>query len=235
MNQINYEGKDLEAMSFAQNYHSWVVDEFSPFLGERVGEVGAGSGNFSSLLLNEKITSLVAIEPSQEMYPLLVERFSTDERVACRQGIFADFYTEYTNYFDSIVYVNVLEHIKDDKQELRYMHQSLKNGGSVCIFVPALSWLYSDIDASVGHYRRYHKKQLRELVEGTGFEIVKIKYFDIVGIIPWLIFFKIFKKKLTANDAILYDKIVVPVLRIVESLLPMPIGKNLIVIGRKKV
>lgn len=234
MKNLRYEGRDLEAMSFAQNYYQWVADEFRPFLGKRVGEVGAGSGSFSSLILKNKIDTLVAIEPSQEMYPLLAEKFGGVMNVVCRQAVFADLYKEYEGQFDSMVYVNVLEHIEDDRQELLYINNALKSGGSVCIFVPALSWLYSDFDASVGHYRRYHKKQLQELVEEAGFEIVKISYFDIVGIIPWFIFFKLLKKKLTANNATLYDKIVVPVLRIIESFLPIPIGKNLIVIAKKK-
>ena len=233
MKQLSYKGRDLEAMSFAKNYYRWVADEFSQFLDGRVAEIGAGSGNFSSLILGKKIEKLVAIEPSQEMYPLLRDKFYTDNRVLCRQAIFTDIYKEYSYYFDSMVYVNVLEHIENDKQELFYINQSLKNGGYVCIFVPALAWLYSDFDASVGHYRRYYKKQLIDLVEKAGFEIVKISYFDIMGIIPWFIFFKIFKKKLTANDAALYDKIVIPVLRAIESFLPIPTGKNLILVAKK--
>ena len=93
-----------------------------------------------------------------------------------------------------MVYVNVLEHIENDKQELFYINQSLKTGGYVCIFVPALAWLYSDFDASIGHYRRYYKKQLIDLVEKAGFEIVKISYFDIMGIIPWFIFLRFLRK-----------------------------------------
>ena len=72
--QIQYEGKDLESMSFAQNYHRWIVSIFRKYLGKRVAEVGAGSGNFSSLLASENIQELVAIEPSQEMFPLLREK-----------------------------------------------------------------------------------------------------------------------------------------------------------------
>jgi len=232
--QCNYQGRDLEAMFSAKNYHQWIADGFSPYLSGHVGEVGAGSGNFSSFLLKTKIDSLVSIEPSQEMYPLLVEKFSTNASVMCRQGFLADFYKEYTNHFDAMVYTNVLEHIEDDRQELLYMNQVLKQGGYVCIFVPALSWLYSDFDASVGHYRRYQKEQLKKIVEEAGFEIVKISYFDIVGVIPWLIFSKLFKKQLTASDVSLYDVLVVPLMRVIEAWVPIPVGKNLIVIGRKK-
>lgn len=233
MRNPTYEGRDLEAMSFAQNYHNWVVYEFRRFLGRQVGEVGAGSGNFSSLLLNRNIDTLVAIEPSDEMYPLLARKLSTDTRAVCHHAVLADVYKEYSGYFDSMVYMNVLEHIKDDKKELFYINQSLKKGGYVCIFVPALSWLYSDFDAVVGHYRRYCKKQLKELLEKSGFEVVKISYFDIFGVIPWFIFFKIFHKRLNSDNTLLYDRLIVPFSRVLESIFWIPIGKNIIVIAKK--
>ncbi len=234
MTPLRYEGRDLEAMSFARNYYQWVVDIFAPFLHGRVGEVGAGCGNFSSLLLDQQIEALTAIEPSNEMYPLLAEKFSQNKRVACRHAFFKDVHTGYANYFDALVYVNVLEHIPDDRQELRYIYDSLHAGGTACIFVPALQWLYSDFDASVGHYRRYHKKHLRALMEEAGFDIVTIRYVDLVGIVPWFIFFKVLKQTLTTNNTVLYDRFVVPIARSVESRISIPFGKNLIVVGRKK-
>ena len=75
-----YFGRDLEAMSFAQNYHKWVIDELKPYFGQYVAEVGAGNGNFSELLM-EHIEHLVTFEPSENMYPLLKERFTKDSRV----------------------------------------------------------------------------------------------------------------------------------------------------------
>ena len=231
--KINYTGRDLEAMSFAKNYHDWILSKFKKFIGHTIAEVGAGSGNFTSLLHNESVQELIAIEPSHEMYPLLTNKFAQDKKVICRQTIFADVYTEYIGYFDTILYVNVLEHIEDDRKELGYVYKALKTDGYVCLFVPALSWLYTEYDASVGHHRRYDKYELAMLIESTGFDIVTISYFDILGIVPWFIFFKLFKKKLTANNAILYDRIAVPSLRWIESLLSVPIGKNLFVIARK--
>lgn len=230
---ISYEGRDLEAMSFAQNYHAWIASVFRPYLGKRVAEVGAGRGNFSSLLLSGDIEELLCVEPSEEMYPLLVEHTANDAKVSCRQGFFGDVSKEYVDYFDSVVYVNVLEHVEHDDTELDVIAKSLKSGGHVCIFVPALPWLYSDLDASVGHYRRYYKKELEALVAQNGFTIVHSTYFDSVGIIPWFIFFKLFHKKLSVGNTSLYDRVVVPVVRIVESVIPVPIGKNVLLVARK--
>lgn len=231
---IRYEGRDLEAMSFAPNYHAWIADAFAPFLKGEVAEVGAGSGTFSALLLRPPVANLLAVEPSREMFPLLAERFRGVARVACRQAFFSDISADYRNHFDAIVYVNVLEHIADDENELRRAHESLKDGGAVCIFVPALSWLYSEHDRSVGHQRRYHKPQLKARLEKAGFEIVTLRYFDIVGILPWLFFMKWMKRILTGNAAARYDAVVVPVMRRLESAVPLPLGKNLIAVARKR-
>ena len=231
---VKYEGKDLEAMFFAQNYHRWVISIFKPYLGKKIAEVGAGSGNVSSMLLLEKPQELVVVEPSDDMYPKLKENFLQNSSVVTVHSLFSEVYEKYKNYFDSVVYVNVLEHVEHDAQELRYIHDSLLPGGHVCIFVPALPSLYSEFDASIGHYRRYTKQGLKKILEESGFEIVKITYFDFIGIIPWFIVFKLFRKKLSAGNTSAYDRFVVPFSKVVESILPVPVGKNIVAIARKK-
>jgi hypothetical protein len=167
------------------------------------------------------------------MNDLLRSTTQADRRVSIRNDFFQMVSTKYQEYFDSIVYVNVLEHIEKDEDELGYIHNSLKKGGNVCIFVPALSWLYSDFDRSIGHYRRYHKKELRKKLEKLGFEVISINYFDIIGIIPWFIMLKILKGKPDPKKIAFYDKVVVPFSRVIESFIPLPFGKNLIAIARK--
>ncbi len=231
---VKYEGKDLEAMSFAHNYHTWVLSKFRPYLGKAVAEVGAGSGNVTTMLLGQGVEELVAVEPSDEMYPLLTQKFHSMPQVVSIHALFADIYQKYIGHFDSVVYVNVMEHVEHEQQELQYIQQALKPCGHVCIFVPALPWLYSEFDASIGHYRRYTKKYIKTLLVEAGFEIVTLSYFDVLGIIPWLIVFTLFKKKLSSGNTALYDGYVVPFSRILESVFPVPIGKNILVVARKK-
>lgn len=233
MSDFKYDGRDLEVSAFKRKYHEWILSVFRPYLGKRVAEVGAGTGNFSELLLEEPITELVAIEPAREMCKKLEAAMAGDARVVCRNDFFTNVSADYRDHFDSIVYVNVLEHVEDDEAELARVYEALRPGGYVCIFVPALRWLYSEHDKSIGHFRRYHKKPLIALARAVGFEIERARYFNLAGILPWLVVFKWLKRKPTAGALGLYDDIVVPVSRVFESIIPLPIGNNLILVGKK--
>ena len=120
-----YFGRDLEAMSFTVNYHNWIVEEFKPYLGDNVAEVGAGKGNLSKLFI-VNTQKLVAFELSTNMFPLLNECLREDNRVASINNYFGDEYLKYKEHFGSIVYVNVLEHIENDEKEPGYAHNVLK-------------------------------------------------------------------------------------------------------------
>lgn len=228
-----YFGKDLEAMSFARNYHRWILSEFAPYLGSEVAEVGAGVGNISTLLLESAIgvSSLRSYEPSSNMFPLLQQALSAGMRAQAIHGFFGK--DTAAGQFDSVLYINVLEHIEDDAAELRMVYESLKPGGYLLVFVPALPWLYSDLDRQVGHFRRYLKKDLVRLVEDSQFSVEKIRYFDIAGILPWYINFVLLGNSIRSGSVSLYDGLVVPVMRVMERLVTPPIGKNLLLVARK--
>lgn len=226
-----YFGKDLEAMSFANNYHNWILSEFDPYLGKSVAEVGAGVGSFSQLILKKEIGSLRSFEPSQNMYPLLKEALSQDQRAEAINDLFGK--VPLGGQYDSVIYVNVLEHIEDDVSEIVNVHESLRPNGHLLIFVPALPWLYGSLDRQVGHFRRYVKNDLVNLIQRSGFSVVKARYFDVAGIIPWYLLFVLLKKPISGSGVSLYDKLVVPVMRVVEGLVPPPIGKNVLLVARK--
>jgi hypothetical protein len=133
----------------------------------------------------------------------------------------------------SIAYVNVLEHIENDALELRLAYESLRPHGHLLVFVPAQRWLYSDFDRGIGHYRRYTKPGLRQVVAEAGFELVSIRYFDFAGIIPWYFNFVLLKNRPNHGSVRLYDRLVVPFMRRVERILAPPLGKNLLLVARK--
>ena len=123
--------------------------------------------------------------------------------------------------------------IENDSNELSVAFDALKKGGYILIFVPALSWLYSDLDQKVGHFRRYNKRGLNKIVKEAGFEIVKSNYFDSFGIIPWYILFVLMKKEMGQGGVSFYDKFIIPIEKIVEKIISMPFGKNLLLVAKK--
>lgn len=226
-----YSGRELEAMSFAYNYQKWIIDEFEPYFGRNVVEVGAGVGNFSSMLLKTNLHHLYAFEPASNLYLSLCKRMKGQSRVSLINEYFEAGLSPAV--IDSILYVNVLEHIEDDRAELAKTYQALSSGGYLLIFVPALQWLFSEADTRVGHYRRYYKTNIEELVVNTGFSITKSRYFDLAGVLPWYVNFVILKHSFNAASISLYDRVVVPPMRIFEKFIKPPVGKNILMVARK--
>jgi SAM-dependent methyltransferase len=234
--KVVYVGKDLEAMSFAVNYHKWILEEFRPFLGKKLVEVGAGTGSFSEMLIGEEPEHLALVEPS-EMFIFLeqnISQFETSASVNYHNAVFTETAHKLHATPDTIIYVNVLEHIEDDRGELEKVYETLEPGGHCLIFVPAFMSLYGAFDAKVGHFRRYTKNELEMKAKSTGFKVVKSKYFDFIGIFPWYIKYKLLKSDSLESGAVTaYDKFAVPLTKQFERLLRFPAGKNILAVLQK--
>jgi SAM-dependent methyltransferase len=140
-------------------------------------------------------------------------------------------------YFDGAIMVNVLEHIEDDKDELKRINQLLKpSRGHLCLLIPARKEIYSKLDNYFGHFRRYHKEDLRQKLDEAGFEIKILNYFNFIGYFAWLVRFKIFQKMTFDIDQVsFFDRMIFPPSHWVESnVLRPPIGQSLIAIAQAK-
>ncbi len=226
-----YSGSELEAMSAAMNYHRWIVDRFAPYLGRRVAEVGAGIGSVSKLLLGHGVEHLLSFEPSTNMFPGLAQELRDEPRAKAINDYFRPSYA--AEALDSIVYINVMEHIENDREEMTGALSALRSGGHLLVFVPALAWLYSEFDRELGHFRRYTRRGLRDLASDVGFTVIKAQYFDLAGILPWYVSFKLLKSRPRAGSVALYDRLVVPPMRLLETAFPPPIGKNVLLVAQK--
>jgi len=225
-------------MSFADSYHRWILDLMRPYVGRNIVEVGAGTGSFSELLLTTDPDSLTMVEPS-EMYDDLCENISARPNIPSvryHQNIFSNVAPEIATSGppDSIIYINVLEHIENDLDELRVVHRTLKPSGHVIVFVPALPMLFSKFDRSIGHFRRYTKGELQKKLEDAGFRVKDLRWFDMLGILPWLVKYRLGgSTSMEAGAVELYDRVAVPVIRRAESLIKPPVGKNLFAVAEK--
>jgi SAM-dependent methyltransferase len=236
-----YPGTELEAMAEASNYHSWILDIFKPYLGAHLVEVGAGNGSFSELILTKHVCkTLSLIEPSDSMYEQLrvhLRQLGSNVPVDLYHATFIEAaeLIKSEQAPDSIIYVNVLEHIADDEGELEAVRRTLAESGRIFIFVPALKWLYSIFDEQLGHVRRYTKPELEQKLRRAGFKILSSAYFDFPGIVPWWINYRVFGSVTMDPGAVrFYDQFIIPAVRRIESAIPMPIGKNIIAIAEKR-
>lgn len=236
--EVEYVGKDLEAMDFAANYHRWILELFEPFLGKRLVEVGAGTGSFSELLLETAPVSLSLVEPS-EMFVAL-EKNLAGSATAAELKFYRNIFTEVAAQIrelqqpDTLIYINVLEHIEDDRLELGAVFDTLAEGGRVCIFVPAMPLLFSDFDKRIGHFRRYRRPELINKCEAAGFRVQLARYFDLPGILPWLVKYRLMRSVTMESGAVqLYDRLAIPIIRSIENLIHPPIGKNLLLVAEK--
>jgi SAM-dependent methyltransferase len=228
-----YVSTELPALAEAENYYRWVIRHFAPFLGKRVVEVGAGIGTFSRTLLTyTALSELILVEPGENLLLLLQERFSGEPRVKIVHGYFQDL--EISAMADSIVLVNVLEHIAEDQTFLDNVHKTLIPGGTLLLLVPAFSWMYGSLDEAFGHYRRYNKASLTQKLQGAGFRILRVAYLNVPGLIAWFLTGRVLRRKtLKSRYVRLYDRWIIPWLARMEGRWEPPFGQSLIAVARR--
>lgn len=227
-----YSGTELDAMAEAGNYCRWIMHYFGPFLGRRIAEIGAGTGTFSELLLKSKGTErLVLFEAADNLFPQLSRRF-LDQRVRLYNSTFEP--RLLGEPVDSIVLVNVLEHVSDDDGLLLQICQSLRAGGSLLLFVPALEWNYGSLDKAFEHHRRYGKQGLSRKLQSAGFQIERMRYVNIMGVASWFIAGNVLRQTtLKPAQVRWYDRWIIPWSFKLEELCEPPLGQSLLAIARK--
>jgi 2-polyprenyl-3-methyl-5-hydroxy-6-metoxy-1,4-benzoquinol methylase len=228
----DYEGRDLEALAEIPRYQNWLLEPFRTRLKGRILEVGAGIGNLAEQYVDDA-DEAVLLEPAENLAARLQSRFANRAHVRTigrpLEEAVADFAPA---SFDACILVNVLEHVEDDGAMLRRLRTLLKASGSLLLFVPALSALYGTLDSVHHHYRRYTKASLRSAVEGQAFAVRLLRYFDVLGVIPWFVAGRILRQSSFNERAVrLYDRLVVPVGARLERLWSPPLGKNLICVA----
>jgi SAM-dependent methyltransferase len=224
----------LEDMGDMPNYNNWIVEQFEAQLLGKAAEIGAGLGTIAELL-QPHVSSLDLIEPTPVLAERLQAKFARDDRCSVEaQTLESWIETSADGTYDTLVMVNVLEHIEDDRAAARGLFKALRPGGKLLVFVPALPFLYSELDRIYGHFRRYRRQELKLCVESAGFRIEKLRYFDITGVLPWWLLNTLMGKTSFHQPSLtFYDKLFVPPTKLIESVLPPPLGKNLILIASK--
>jgi SAM-dependent methyltransferase len=239
-NPLVYDVSSLELGEDLPRYTDWLLERFLPHLRGRVIEVGAGMGTVARRYV-DRVEAAALVEPSPVLHARLSGALGSRRGVHVLHGTLEAVYqrtfgamTIADGSFDVALMVNVLEHIVDDAAVLRLLFKLLKPGGALLVFVPALPALYGRLDARCGHVRRYTRGSLAGVVERAGFRLEALRYFDLLGIVPWFVTGRLLAPSLLgAGSAKLYDRWLVTPSAALERVVTPPLGKNLICIARK--
>lgn len=219
----------LESLDDALNYRDWIVDLATPFLGQRLLEIGAGHGTFTERFA--ETGAVVAVEPGSDAAARLSERFVGDKRVTTVAGVASDVVED---GFDAAVMINVLEHIEDEAAVLGDLRERLTADGRLVLWVPAFITLFSDFDRRLGHHRRYRRPELEQLVEAHGFRVATSRYVNLPGWFSWLLMVRLLNIEPTNPTTIrLFDRRIVPVVRWLEDRIRPPFGQSIFLVAQR--
>ena len=235
--QQRYAADDLETMSEAHRYQAHVFGLIRPHVGTRVLEVGCGIGTMSQQLV-DVADRLVCIEPNLNCATRARDVLEGNPRITLRVCHLeeCDRAELLQERFDTIVCVNVLEHIEDDIRALRLFREVVAPaGGQVLIFVPAIQAAYGPLDAALGHHRRYTKRTLGGAFDAAGLDLVTMRYTNPIGLLGWM-----YNAHLTGTiehtpgQVRLFETLIAPWALPLERLVAPPIGLSLFAVGRAR-
>jgi SAM-dependent methyltransferase len=216
----------LEMMDSRPRIAAWTVDRLRPWCGHRVLEVGAGMGTLSALLLDREL--LVASDVDEQMLAAMRRRFAGQAHVKVEQLDLERLpVARLRDYrLDTVLCVNVLEHVQDDRTALAAMARLLPPGGHLLLQVPALEWLHGSLDTALGHHRRYARQPLARLLEEAGLRVVHLSYANVLGIAGWLLNSRVLRRTLLPGGQVwLYDNL--SWLLRLEDHVRLPVGMSL--------
>lgn len=224
-----YPGAELDLFASAQRWKARLREEIAPYLEAPVLEVGAGLGATTAVLRSAVAGPWTALEPD----PALARRLAEHPELDCVVRVGDINSSSPADRFRSILYVDVLEHIDDDRAEVAAAFARLETGGRLIVLAPAHSWLYSPFDRAIGHYRRYDRKRLLG-VTPAGALVECLRYLDSAGLLLNLGNRLLSRQRLPTSGQILFwDRLVVPVARVLDPLLGYRVGRSLLAVWRR--
>jgi SAM-dependent methyltransferase len=215
----------------APRYNAWLIERVLPWVGRRVLEIGAGVGTMSAFLTDRE--RVVLSDTNAGYLERLRMRFAGHQQVRIEAlrlpATNGDLQAE---RLDTIICLNVLEHVRDDELSLTSMFQLLQPGGRLVLLVPSLPAIYGTLDRALGHFRRYTPSELRTKYAAAGFRMRHLEYFNMAGIPGWWFTGRVLKRELIPTGSLRWYDALVPLFRL-ERFLPWRLGQSLIAVGER--
>lgn len=242
-NSDDYVGHtNLETISENHRFNDWMYNQIKTRLEEKMGnilEVGSGLGTFSEKIFRDMGSSshLMLTDFSTRYVQSLKTRYSSFQNVSVDRMDLNN-REEYSKIgygkYDSIIALNVLEHVRDDVLALQELYKMLKNGGILIVLVPCHKFLFNVIDEKLGHYRRYTKKELLCKINETNFTVVCMHYFNTAGMVGWFFNGNLLKNAEINRTASRWFDRLVPVLNCLDRITSNITGLSLICCLKKE-
>ena len=227
MSKINYDGFELDTFDAAKKFRNYQIYYLKSYIKDPFLEVGAGQGGLTNLY--KKFTKdITLIEPDKKLFQLLRKKFRKKNIKIKNQTI-----DKIKFKYQTIIYFDVLEHIKSDLKEVKIASKKLKKNGNLIFNVPAHQLFYNEFDKAVGHFKRYNKKDFKDIEKKTDLKIEKLIYYDSIGLL-FLILNKVFKLKETnLKNKIYFWNMLIPLSKIIDKLTLNKFGKSLLCVFTK--
>jgi SAM-dependent methyltransferase len=227
--------RTLRRMAKLSEYNKWLHDHFDGYLGKRILEVGAGVGNQTKYFTDRELVVASDVEPHyvRELTATIgragnvrVASYRFPLPVDAREQLQRD-------GIDTIVCLNVLEHIEDDRNTLKDFAAVLPQGGHLVLLVPSMPALYGTLDVHLDHFRRYDQEPLRKLLADCGFECDTLRYVNRVGVFGWWLNSRVLKRKVLPRGQLAVFRWIMPLLKF-EQKHPPSFGLSLLALARRK-
>lgn len=229
MTNFEYSGNELELFRKALNWKKYYASLISPYVKGDVLEVGAGIGSSTVFLNNGKQASWLCLEPDRDAVEKINSRIKSgeiDQSCKCISGNINNLKQE--ERFDSILYIDVLEHIEDDGSEMNSAVSHLKPEGTIIILVPAHEWLFSDFDSKIGHFRRYNKTTLCSILPKT-LKKIWLGYLDSLSVfLSWGNKLILRQNMPTEKQISFWDNNILPLSKTTDRIIRFSFGKSLL-------
>lgn len=228
-----YGSQILGRLSRARRFNKWMTDTIRPYVGENVLEIGSGTGNLTRNLIPRSRYYATDINP---------QYLETLRRLKDGKPFLEVNYLDVTDVssfppsrtVDTVICMNVLEHVDDDVQALKNINHILRPGGRAIILVPNGPSLFGSLDVVLGHKRRYKKEQLAQLADKAGFQVEKTMGFNRIGSLAWFLNGRILKKKTFGLGQITILNMLTPLFRLLEPVTPLPPNSWISILRRKE-
>ncbi len=231
MSESRDAGFELNLFAAAWNWKSYWSGQIHPFLRGDILEVGAGIGSNTRFLDPKGGTGpWVCLEPDPKLIGQLVKSLRETESRRAHETVCGTLKSLADQQFDTIIYVDVLEHIENDREELNQAASHLRPGGHLIVLSPAHQRLFSPFDAAVGHFRRYNRPML-QTISPASLRLERMRYLDCAGLILSAANMLLLRQSMPTKAQLqFWDHWIVPISRVLDKLLLYSIGKTIVAV-----